>query len=147
VPSAPTSTPVQLQPIVVAKLFEPTEEQWQRMAELRMSRPIALAEADLSNPFIYSREHGVIYIPLGHHTEARATLYAWRLGKTSYMELPHFTHLPQDAADAFMKFVPGAAFRSSVMAKEVHVWNARKVTPAERLAFGAVRSIDPAALG
>lgn len=124
-------------------LFEPTEEQWSRMVELQMARPIPLTEADTSRPFIYSREHGLMYTPMGYHNAAMATLYAWRLGKESYIDLLHlFTRLPYEAADAFIEFVPGGAFRSS-MSSKVQVWNTAKLTPAERRAFGTACSIDP----
>ena len=130
----------------MTKIFEPTDDQWWQMCNAHMSRPIHLAEADLSKPFVYSREHGVMYTPMGYHIAAMATLHAFTLGKAEYLDLGDiYAQLPEDAADAFVEFVPGAAFRSSVGSQAVQVWNTARLTPAERRAFGTARSIDPLA--
>lgn len=127
----------------MTKLFEPTDEQWCRMVDLGMERPVALADGDVSKPFIYSREHGFIPTANGYHNAAMATLYAWSKGFNSYLAMRHlYDRVPYALADLWMEEVAGAAFLSGV-SRRIEVWNTAKLTPAERRKFSGARSIDP----
>ena len=45
-----------------------------------MSDPVPLSIADLTRPFVYERQYGVIYVPGGYHPSAMSFLLALQLG-------------------------------------------------------------------
>lgn len=57
-----------------------TDPMFWQLCDNRMSEPVPLKDADLSQPFIYDREYGVFYVDGGYHLIGMTMLYAWRHG-------------------------------------------------------------------
>lgn len=64
-----------------------TDEMFYQLCDYRMSEPLPLKDADLTEPFIYDRQFGVFYVDSGYHMLAACLLYAWRHGEISLREL------------------------------------------------------------
>lgn len=113
---------------------ELTEQQWWRISDYA-SQPVPLTEANVSRPFVYSREWGFFYVPMGYHQLAMATLLTFERGR---LWVAQEAERPDALADNWLEKAPGAAFRSSV-SKFVQVGQPRKLTPLERRLFGEIR--------
>lgn len=114
-----------------------TNEMWWKMCDFNMSRPIPLAEADLSKPFIYERSWGVSYVPGGYHQGAMSLLLAFQHGLKNGIAVSEKLNLrfSSGTADHWLEHSPGAAFLSSV-GKKIQVGNIKGLTIQERRTFG-----------
>lgn len=93
-----------------------TEKQFWKSCLCGMSRPVELADEDLTKPFVYDREYGLFYVNPGHHQLAMATIYAWRNGFDSYLDMPEGRSRLNlsKGADSLMEKYQGVAMKSSV---------------------------------
>lgn len=115
------------------------DEQWWAMCDAQLSEPVALGDADLSKPFIYDRNFGVMYCPFGHHQNAMTLLLAFAHGCTSQVEIGDKLGLevPIETADKWLETRPGAAYRSAVGAK-IRAGRRGGLTMIEKRLFGEV---------
>ncbi len=93
-----------------------TPEQWDMLKECCTGEPMPLHQADLSAPFVYHRDIGVIHCPAGRHRLAMSGLLAVQHGFDSGIEAAEKMGLefPDETADCWLEKTPGSAFRSSV---------------------------------
>lgn len=93
-----------------------SDKHWQEMCNVGMEEPVPLHEADLSQPFVYSRVFGVFYVEFGRHQLAMSTLLAWQHGFLKAYEVADTLNLSyfDKTADYWLSNVPGTAFKSSV---------------------------------
>lgn len=122
-----------------------TDEMWWAMCNHHMGVPVALSQADLTQPFVYERRFGVFSVPFGHHSGAMALLLALQYDKTSYLDVTQRLDLkPYDvhaAADYWLMHTPGAAFRSS-QGKSLLIGTRKGLTVQERRAFAHAKALD-----
>lgn len=116
-----------------------TPYQWSQFCSFCMSKPVPLATADLTRPFVYERQYGVFYVPWGKHQSAMSFLLALQQGCEDGIDVASKLKLnySEGTADYWLEHTPGAAFRSSV-GKKIQVASGRGLTPQERRLFGDV---------
>lgn len=116
-----------------------TTQQWDMLKEYGASDPLPLHEADLSVPFVYHREIGVIHCPAGRHRLAMSGLLAVQHGFESGIEVAEQLGLdfPDETADRWLEDTPGSAFRSSV-GRNVLAGRKGSLTPIELRWLGQV---------
>ncbi len=114
-----------------------TDKMWWEMCNFHMSLPVALAEADLSKPFVYERKWGVFYVPMGMHPHAMSLLLAFQHDLTNGIKVGDKLGLQysDETADYWLEHTTGAAFRSSV-GKRIQVASTKMLTIQERRLFG-----------
>ncbi len=95
--------------------MEFSDERWWAMCSANMSMPVPLHKADLTKPFVYAREFGVFYVPIGHHQLAMSTLLAWQHECVKPVDVAKKLglRLSDETADRWLQHTPGAAFKSS----------------------------------
>lgn len=115
------------------------DEQWWAMCDAQLSEPVALAQADLSKPFVYDRDFGVMYCPSGYHQNAMTLLLAFANGLARQAEVGDKLGLdvPIETADRWLETRPGAAYLSAVGAK-IRAGRRGGFTVIERRIFGEV---------
>lgn len=123
--------------------FPFTDEQWCRMCDVGLSRPVPLHEADLEEGFVYQRQYGIFYVPMGWHIQARALLLAFHHGHLHAGEYAHELgltgyHQTEELAERFLTELPGTAFVSSV-GSSVIVGRREHLDARERQAFRGMR--------
>lgn len=93
-----------------------TDQQWYKMVDNHMSRPVPLNRADLTKPFVYQRGYGVFYVGGGYHPSAMSLLLAWNHGYRSPISYAEDNDLEYSCgtADQWLKETKGAAYLSSV---------------------------------
>ena len=93
-----------------------TQNQWCKMVDSHMSRPVPLNKADLTKPFVYQRGYGVFYVSGGYHPSAMSLLLAFNHGYRNGVSYANDNNLEysQGAADQWLRETDGAAFLSSV---------------------------------
>ena len=117
-----------------------TDEQWYRMCDMHMCRPIPLHEADLTRPFVYYRPWGLMYVPFGYHQHAMATMFAFHHGHPDYitagtaMDIPGY-RISETLADRFLLELEGTAFQSSAASRVITVGRPESLNTTERLLF------------
>jgi len=96
-------------------MLKPTDKQWWSMCDAHMSRPVSLRDADLSRPFVYDREYGLFYVPMGYHQQAMALLLAFKHGLTEGYAVVEQLGLRDvsEAADEWLMSHAGTCFKSS----------------------------------
>jgi hypothetical protein len=111
--------------------------QWSQFCEFCMSDPVPLSIADLTRPFVYERQYGVIYVPGGYHPSAMSFLLALQLGCEDGIDAAEKLNVTYSSgtADYWLENTPGAAFKSSV-GKRIQVATGRGLTVQERRMFG-----------
>lgn len=116
-----------------------TQQMWWKMCDCQMELPIALAQADLSKPFIYERKWGVFYVPSGYHQAAMSLLLAFQHNLNSGVDVAKKLGLvhSEGTADHWLEHTQGAAFRSSV-GKKINVATLKNLSVQERRYFGEV---------
>lgn len=116
-----------------------SDEQWWSMCDACMSMPVPLAQADLSKPFVYDRQYGVFYVPMGYHQTAMSVLLAFQHGLTKGVDVSEKLELrySEGTADEWLRATPGACFRSSV-GKKVQAGQRGSLSVIERRIFGEV---------
>ena len=118
------------------------ETQRAEMARCQMAEPLPLAQAKLDQPFVYSRQYGVFYVPARYHQIAMTLLLAFQQGLASgedvaaAMKLPY----PDGTADRWLEETPGTAFKSSVGSR-IQVGHIRKLSLEERRYFVGAQSV------
>ncbi len=95
-----------------------TDQQWYKMVDSGMGKPVKLKDADLTKPFVYQRGWGVSYVNPGYHQSAMRLLYTFHLGYTRFSDMIKASDFDtfdemQQASDAWA-LLPGTAWRSSV---------------------------------
>jgi hypothetical protein len=115
---------------------EITDQMWWKMCDANMCRPVPLAEADLTKPFIYERSWGVSYVPGGYHQSAMSLLLAFQHGLRTGIDVSEKLKLrySDGTADHWLEHSPGAAFLSSV-GKKIQVGSIKGLTVQERRKF------------
>ncbi len=114
------------------------DKQWWAMCNAQLSEPVALAQADLSKPFVYDRDFGVMYCPFGHHQNAMTLLLAFAHGCADQIEVAEKFGLDAPGtADKWLETRPGAAYRSAVGSK-IRAGRRGGMTMIEKRIFGEV---------
>lgn len=95
--------------------MEMTDQMWWKMCDAHMSRPVPLLEADLSKPYVYDREYGVFYVPMGYHQMAMTVLLSFHLGENDLVDMATQLGLAfsEGTADRWLEG-EGRCFKSSV---------------------------------
>lgn len=93
-----------------------TDVQRWKSIDCHMSDPLPLRDLDTSRPFVYDRHYGAFYVPSGLHQGAMSLLLAWHHGLDCGTEVADKLGLEysEETADAWLRDIPGTAFRSSV---------------------------------
>lgn len=121
-------------------MFKPTDEQWYAMCDARMSRAVALRDADLTKPFVYDRRFGLFYVPMGYHQQAMALLYAFHHGVTRTYECADVLGIAYDRvaklADRWLSEKSGTCYKSS-MHQSIRCWKPGHLSAAELRHFNA----------
>lgn len=113
------------------------------MCDLNMSEPVTLAKADLSKPFVYCRQYGLFYVPMGHHQAAMSLLLAFAHGVRDGIDVANLLGLdfPSETADLWLERTPGTAFKSAV-SKSVYAWRPDNLTVIEKRMFGPINYLS-----
>ena len=64
-----------------------TEKRWWKMCGAHMSHPVVLQKADLSRPFVYDRQLGLFYVPMGYHQIAMTILLSFHLKENDMIDM------------------------------------------------------------
>ena len=126
---------------------ELNQRQWNCFCDFHMSKPVPLASADLSRPFVYERQYGLFYVPSGLHQSAMSFLLALQHGLDHGIDVAEKLKLKYSdgTADHWLEHTPGAAFKSSV-GKRIQVAKHRGLTIQERRLFGDVDCVFESAV-
>jgi len=119
-----------------------SDERWWAMCSANMSVPVPLHLADVSQPFVYDRQYGLFYVPVGHHQLAMSTLLAWQHGCVKGLDVAEKLGLEfsDGTADRWLETTSGAAFRSS-QGKKVQAGKRGALTVIERRLLGDVEYV------
>lgn len=116
-----------------------TQEQWYKMVDMGIGKPVPLPGDFLDAEWVYYRPWGVMRVRSGYHEGAMATLYAFHHGYFDYITCGEAMGVPgwrcaETLADRFLTKLDGTAFRSSC-ANLITTGEAHKLNGQERAAF------------
>lgn len=113
--------------------------QFWKLCDAEMSDPVVLSRADVSRPFVYDRQFGFFYVPMGRHQQAMSLLLAFHHGHSDGLTAAGRLGLEYSSgsADHWLEHIPGTAFRSS-QGSRVLAGRRGSLNAIERRIFGTV---------
>lgn len=113
-----------------------TDEMRRALLMCHTCYPVALENADLSQPFVYDRKYGLFYVPMGYHQVTMSTLLAFHFGMVCGFDVAKKLNLifACETADYWLEHIPGTAFKSSCT-KNVLVAHCSNLNAHEKLFF------------
>jgi hypothetical protein len=120
-----------------------TDIQRYQFIDHHMSGPVALRDLDTSQPFVYDREYGAFYVSMGRHPGAMSLLLAFHHGQRDGIDVADMLGLEysSETADAWLRNIPGTAFKSSVGSGRIQAGKVGSLSAGEIRVLGDIEYI------
>lgn len=120
-----------------------TDKQRWRSIDHHMCGPVALKDLDVSKPFVYDRKYGAFYVSMGRHPGAMSLLLAFHYDQRDGIDVAELLGLEysSETADAWLRDIPGTAFKSSVGSGSIQAGKVGNLSAGEIRLLGVVEYI------